>query len=925
MTPYYTKDGQEVFLKQRLDLGGEGAVWLTDLPEMLAKIYHQDHAQYAQKISYMVENPPKDPMENKGHRAIAWPQNMLFDEQGIFRGFLMPRISGALQLNHIYNAKLRRISAPGFTWHYLHVTAMNVASIMGALHNKGYVVGDLKTDNFLVTDRALVSIIDTDSFQIQTQDDLFCCSVGSEGFIPPELLGVDLAFVERNVYQDAFGLAILIHLLLLGYHPFSSSFSGQVRGIPLSRDEAIAGGFSLYSKNFSGDLPPYVIEKEALHPSVQEAFFRCFNEGLQDPTKRPTADEWQVILQSVLWEIKQCGQATQHFYFGDTCFWCKRFQKTGIDVFSEGHHIRALNVDFQFQKAIDTQDVREVARLWQMHMDLRDNPRFQHHGPFIRKAIQYVETLDQFKDFCESAESDDEILAWWLDHEALSYFPHNPHELINNRLVHEFLKESRERSQAFESLKKEIEAAELINKFGAVRFEEVLEENILKAFAAYRWPDIFKEKNRSSFQRVENAEHNLAIWTLFKDAFKQKNDQKILVLWEKERSILECFPLTGEQKQAMVNAEKSSKKIKEIHAIIKSENSLEQLIEWWEKNPLFHQSSFRQEIVDGLSIESHVQRAQKQSHLLKAMQEISHKGDFQAFSALWDKDLCEGYKEFSFFAPMAKAAETIHDLWKKVKRAIQEEESDFVLAHWREEDFAASTQQDGLAPMVQKIFQDAYATVQFPSITGPSMECHRDFTLVRWHWPALASPESLCVIGVSSKEHARFQNKSDFLSLRMVKKRGQIGSALIPGKFSKDHRVQVWAAQKVCGDLLTFGAPLTIDSSLKTEVFYDVYVHSHAWRGWRKKFGPRVDIKLYARRAVTLPSLRLIVANDRPPIPRDDRATLMAVIPSFALEGSKEKTLSFSLENPEATHAYYRLEVDTLEDPGFYFIRREGC
>ncbi len=912
MTQYYTQDGQEIFLKQRLDMGGEGAVWLTHLSETLAKIYHQVDGASVEKIRHMVAHPPHDPMESKGHRAIAWPQALLFDDKGFFQGFLMPRVSGALQLNHIYNAKLRRISAPGFTWHYLHVTAMNVASIMAALHAKGYVVGDLKTDNFLVTDRALVSIIDTDSFQIKTQDHLFSCPVGSEGFTPPELLGVDLGSVERHPFQDDFGLAILIHLLLLGYHPFSSGFSDQNFIPPLSRDEAIAQGFSLYSRGFSGVLPPYVIGKQALHPAIQDAFMQCFNEGLKDSSQRPTAETWKTILQSVLGEIKQCERAMQHFYFGDFCFWCDRLEKTGVDVFSEGHHVRTLNVDFRFQKAIDTEDLREISRLWQMHMDLQNNPRFQKHETFIRRAIAYVTALDQFKDVCEHAINDGEILSWWLEHEALAYFPHNPHERINNRLVHEFLKDLRERTHAMDLLQQAIQNASQVDQFGAPHVEESLEQGIVNAWSAYRWPESFVLKHETVFQRVEDAKNNLKVWHFFNLAYAQGDDKKLLALWEAERLTLEKFSRTGDQKQALTMAEKMAKKVEEAQNIIKNEDNQGILLGWWEKNPLFHRSFFRHEMVSGLSIDHHVQRAERSLTLLKDIQEASNRGDFQALSTLWDPKLCEGHKAFSSFAPLVARAQEIYGTWEKVKRAILEDENAVVINYWDEEHFAMPAKTAGLAVRVKTIFKSAYANTQFPTLKILTMENHKHFIQLRWHWPTLLSSASLCVVGISPQKQSSIQEKKAFRTLYTVKRRGSIGSALIPNYYLKTDKIQVWAAQKICGELLTFGEPLILETQPVKQVFYKMHLRKFVWRGWIKKFGPRMDIKFYATESLVLPSLQIKAVQDRMPIHHDDRATLVCSIPPFKLDPRKEKTLSFFLEG-DIIAQQYRIEGSGLD------------
>jgi hypothetical protein len=583
--------------------------------------------------------------------------------------------------------------------------------------------------------------------------------------------------------------------------------------------------------------------------------------------------------------------------------------------------VQALNMDFRFQKAIDTQDLREIARLSQMHLDLQHNPRFQQHRVFIQKATAYVEALDQFKEVCDRARNDEEILSWWLDHEALSYFPHNPHERIQNRLVHEFLKDLRERTHAVNILQKGIEAATRVNQFGAPYVEEALERTILQAYDAYQWPESFKAKNVHLFHRVEEARKNLDLWGCFQEAYAQGNDQKLLNLWETERPVLERFSLTAEQKQALINADKMAKKVQEIQAIIKEDPSLDQRITWWEKNPLFHVSFFRHERVAGVSIEHHVHRAQKQKTLLEELHEASNRGDFQALTTLWDKDLCDGYKEFTFFAPIVAQAQEIYSVWQKVKRALQEEESAVVVAHWNEQHFSMPARLEGFASKVQQMFKEAHASVHFPALAAVSFENHRNFMQLRWHWPTVLSPESLCVVGISPKKQSSIQARQAFAGLYRVKKRGEIGSALIPNYYSSSYKVQVWAAQVVCGELLTFGEPLLIEIQAVKKVFYEVRIRKRAWRGWLKKFGPRIDVKFYAKTSVTLPTLQLKGAKGRFPILGDERATLIGSLPSLILEPRKKKTFSFCLEG-DITMDHYRVEGEGVDLLGVDMVCR---
>jgi len=170
--------------------GGEGSVWsVVGRPEV-AKIYHptQDNANHEAKIALMVANPPRDEMRARSnHVSIAWPTSLLYQD-GKFTGFLMPRLGESLKIIEVYNPKLRKTKYAGFNWKYLLHMALNLAIAVDAIHSKGYVIGDINEGNILVNPQALISLIDTDSFQVKDPAGLFYrCPVGREEFTPPEL------------------------------------------------------------------------------------------------------------------------------------------------------------------------------------------------------------------------------------------------------------------------------------------------------------------------------------------------------------------------------------------------------------------------------------------------------------------------------------------------------------------------------------------------------------------------------------------------------------------------------------------------------------------------------------------------------------------------------------------------------------------
>lgn len=342
--------GQPITLITPIARSGEGEIWQTDQPGKLAKIYHSVDQHRVRKLEVMVANPPKDPNAGMNHISFAWAESLLEDENGLSVGFLMPEITNSVQLLEVYNPSRRQKVLPGFNWLYLHTTAMNIASIIGAIHQAGYVVGDIKPENILVNDRALPAIIDTDSFQVRDPDtgELFHCRVGSEGFTPVELLSKDLSVTPQTVVHDRFRLGVIIHLLLFGDYPFKGKWMGA--GDSPAPVELLRQGYWSYAPKSLIQPGPLTIPLETVHPAVQSCFLRCFNDGHRNPELRPTPAEWMSALSAARSEIVVCKKNKNHYYSKtyDKCYWCQRKATLGVDIFpsvippSQNPTIRAL-------------------------------------------------------------------------------------------------------------------------------------------------------------------------------------------------------------------------------------------------------------------------------------------------------------------------------------------------------------------------------------------------------------------------------------------------------------------------------------------------------------------------------------------------------------------------------------------------------
>jgi DNA-binding helix-hairpin-helix protein with protein kinase domain len=331
-----------------LGAGGEARIFAVHgTNRLVAKIYHRPDEKHLRKLKAMLANPPHDPTSGSGRISIAWPTDILCSNNGNqdFLGFLMPRVSGLRPLMEVYNPRSRKQFCPLFTYAYLLRAARNLASAVSALHTANCVLGDINESNTLVSSDALITLVDTDSFQIRDPrtSETYRCPVGKGEFTPPELQGETFTDIYRKPEHDRFGLGVLIFQLLMeGTHPFS--------GVPVNDDDSPLeaqiknGHFPYGSRSVPFWPPPSALSFSVLHPELQILFRRCFDEGHKDPGQRPSANLWRDRLQESENKLKTCSVNSQHI-FGthlSDCPWCARKKRlAGRDPFPSKRDVKA--------------------------------------------------------------------------------------------------------------------------------------------------------------------------------------------------------------------------------------------------------------------------------------------------------------------------------------------------------------------------------------------------------------------------------------------------------------------------------------------------------------------------------------------------------------------------------------------------------
>lgn len=328
--PYFTRT-RRLLLGKRLGGGGEADVYTATGTNEAAKIYNStaDLREKEEKIAAMLALTPKDPAVSIGHVSLAWPKEALFDVNRHFCGYVMPRAENIGTLAIISNPQGRKISGIDFDARYLHRAASNMAGSVSAVHRIGHAIGDFNPNNVLITDRALITLIDTDSFQIvDSSGRIFKCGVGIDQYLAPERVHGGTITPE----QDHFVMAVLIFQLLMGgFHPFDGGAVISMQSTAqLPVMQYLKQGIFPFVKNSQAAPPDGAPDFNLLRPELRDAFIRTFVTGHRSPSQRTRVGEWSNLLQRAENDLIQCRRDGDHLYYKSVgiCIWCEQADRT---------------------------------------------------------------------------------------------------------------------------------------------------------------------------------------------------------------------------------------------------------------------------------------------------------------------------------------------------------------------------------------------------------------------------------------------------------------------------------------------------------------------------------------------------------------------------------------------------------------------
>ncbi|MAP16393.1 MAG: hypothetical protein CMO49_01300 [Verrucomicrobiales bacterium] len=862
---FYTRLRQPVTLDKKLASGGEGEVWQTDRIGTVAKLFYQPDTTRLEKLQNMIQLPPADPMKKHDHVSIPWPQELIFDVAGKFKGYLMPCISGGMTLNNVYNAKLRNQKAPGFNWYYLHVAALNVASIIDALHTKGYVIGDVKTDNFLVNNQALVSVIDTDSFQVRGSSRTFRSLVASDGFTPPELITKDMKRFNRRPEHDAFGLAVIIYMLLTGDHPFSGQWAEGIE--PLDRDAAIAGG--IWPHGPQKLLQPSILSVPLsyLDLDIQKAFHQTFTEGHRDPTKRLTAKKWCQYLTSALKSLKVCQKNRNHYYHANQaeCSWCVRAKAFGYDSFPSQTNKSELESYHEFLRAADNNDHQQMIQLWKTVPELHSLGELEGYREKMNGLIRELGNIESFAKACqEQSRNAVEIMRIWQSNPAWHSLIDQGHYKVGKQPLREYINQLTQNEEEKNVLIRLLNRCD--ERFNLKKAYVEEEDQLHQRLKSYLKETELNESNQMLFDRMDLAKNRTKAWQKISAALKE-DEQVAYNLWVENKSLLDGFVQVHDQIEFFNNLEVQMKVLNKLKNKIENKQSHEEILTLWELYPSLMKSDFvKQYSIGDTALQDHIQLYYQKRDLFKKLRKARQSGEVEQVRHLWNSDLCDEacFKPFEQF--LTNAHENSNH-WARIRAAALEDEYETVVNYW-DEKFTSRAYQSGIQEKIQRAFQVQFGFKKNIHHTGQkSVFMHRDFNEIVYGWPLenATEPSKLsCTHLVFCARPDRFPETPDDIKEPIYYR--VIGKGEAKDKYARilfpvmkgNYYFSVFPATVICGRVVEIDEPYQFMAPTKyPEIKYAFFRKKHTDQN-------SLFLQVFSSEKITVPPFAVTYDEERP-------------------------------------------------------------
>lgn len=233
---------QEIKLVKAGKSGGEGTIFDTDIPNVVAKIYKPgkvDRLKY-QKLQIMIT-------KDINCEGVCFPLALLYNRLGEFVGFLMEKAKGKELQRCVFMPKLLKQTFPLWKKKDTVQLCITILHKLKYLHDRNIILGDINPLNILVVSPSEVYFVDTDSYQVEG----YPCPVGTINYTAPEIQKKRFDTFLRTRGNERFAVATLLFMIMLpGKPPYS------IQGGENQIDNIINGDFAYASGERSNRKAP---------------------------------------------------------------------------------------------------------------------------------------------------------------------------------------------------------------------------------------------------------------------------------------------------------------------------------------------------------------------------------------------------------------------------------------------------------------------------------------------------------------------------------------------------------------------------------------------------------------------------------------------------------------------------------------------
>ncbi len=302
----------------RIGEGSQGETYLLEGGNHIVKLFkgNFNDTEIRAKINFLINLNLDKQTYSVPLREIVSPRS----------GYISEFASGMVSMSELkYTPQVQDfgnwyVSTGGLLKRYGVLIKLAIA--IRALHSKGLIYCDLSPNNVFVSSNPRkhnVFLIDLDNLRYKTGiiHNIFTPFYGA-----PEVVRM---IAPNTVMSDSYSFAVMAYELLACNHPLIGDMVDE--GEPEIEEAALRGELPwVEDKNDdrnsrSTGLPStFFISK-----SVMRLFHRTFEEGLNDPMKRPTMGEWVEALNNGLNELIMCDSCRIHYPYSNAhhCPFCE--------------------------------------------------------------------------------------------------------------------------------------------------------------------------------------------------------------------------------------------------------------------------------------------------------------------------------------------------------------------------------------------------------------------------------------------------------------------------------------------------------------------------------------------------------------------------------------------------------------------------